>query len=163
MRSQLLLAGFCAMAMTADAAVLCVRARSRGTLGGIVHVRAACRPHEVQLAPETVGFCCRGSTTTTTTTTTVTATTGCPPVTSTTLGIQDCGAGGGCFGLCSNARACVSDSSGCSCTGPEQPCGPTAFSGGACGGTCASGLTCQLVSPLLPNGCPDSPVCACAR
>ena len=93
----------------------------------------------------------------TTTTTSVT----CPTVTSTTLGIPDCGQFGACFGLCSNARACVPDAAGhCGCTGPELPCNAVTYNG-MCGGTCPEGETCSVYSPTLPNGCPDYPRCAC--
>jgi hypothetical protein len=151
------LAALCAVAAGANAAVLCVKMRAHGAPAGVVRVREACRPWEMQLAPDTVGLCCGVSTTTT-----LTTTTSCPPVTPTTLGIPDCGTGSVCFGLCRNARGCASDGAGgCGCTGPELPCGPVTYNG-MCGGTCGPGLTCQLVSPTLPNGCPDSPVCACA-
>jgi hypothetical protein len=160
MRALGLLAAFLATAVGSEAAVLCVRLRPDGSLRGGVRVRESCPPREVQLLPEAVGFCCGAVTTTVTTTT---GTTGCAPVTTTTLGIPDCGGvAPACLGLCSNARACVDDGAGgCGCTGAELPCGPVTYLG-TCGGTCPPGLTCQLVSPILPNGCPDAPVCGCA-
>ena len=139
----------------ADASVLCVKQRKDGSLKGAAIVRSVCKPGEVQLTPDAVGFCCGASTTTTTTTTCATVTTG-------TLGIQDCGpAGGSCFGLCSNARECVPDTDGqCACIGRELTCGFVTRNE-TCGGLCPPGQTCQLHAPTLPDGCPGEPRCAC--
>jgi hypothetical protein len=151
-----------AIATDAHAAVLCARPSRQGTFDGAVKVRQACKANEVQLAPADVNFCCTPSTATSTTVTTTTSTSSCPTHTSTTLGIQDCGGGGGfCLGLCANARACVPDGDGnCGCTGAELPCGIVSYLG-ACGGTCPSGFACALFSPTLPGGCPAPPRCGC--
>src|ERR1700746_2622607 len=101
MRSVVVATVLCATIAGADAPVLCVARRSDGSLRGTVRARDACRPSEVELAPDMVGFCCGTSTTTVTTTS-------CPIITTTTLGIPDCGGPApACLGLCSNARACV--------------------------------------------------------
>lgn len=142
--------------VAAHGAVLCVRPTRSGTLNGTVRVRAACKPNEVQLSPQDVGFCCETSVTTTTTSSTM-----CPTFTTTTLGIPDCGGVGTCGGLCANARECVAGVGGaCECTGAELPCGVVSI-GGACGGTCPGGSTCDLFAPPLPNGCPGLPRCGC--
>jgi hypothetical protein len=146
------------LAAAADGAVLCAKPKRDGSFNGGVKVREACKPGELQLAPADVDFCCPTSTTVTTTTTTSL----CPPVTTSTLGVSDCGQPPTfCGGLCANARACVADTSGiCSCTGPELPCGVVTFRG-TCGGTCPTGFACGSFSPILPNGCPDVPRCGC--
>jgi len=98
-----------------------------------------------------------GSTAVTTTTTSCS----CPIYTSTTLGAPDCGGAGACFGFCGNARACVPDDSGaCGCTGDPLPCGIVS-AGGACGGECPEGGTCQYWPSPLPGPCPGPPVCGC--
>jgi hypothetical protein len=157
---SLLLAG------AADASVLCARPRKSGALEGNVKIRAACRPGEVQLAPEDVGFCCTlppSSTTTSSVTTSSTTTGACPTYTSTTLGVPDCyGAAGSCMGLCANARTCVPDAQTgvCGCTGAVRPCGSVTYNG-LCGGSCPDGQTCQLYGPPGPDGCPGEPHCVC--
>jgi hypothetical protein len=95
-------------------------------------------------------------------TTTTTTTCPCPTYTSTTLGAPDCGgSGGSCFGFCGNARACVPDEHGtCGCTGDPLPCGIVS-AGGACGGECPDGGTCQYWPSPLPGPCPGPPVCGC--
>jgi hypothetical protein len=145
-------------AATSDAAVFCAKRRDGG-FNGSVKIREACKRGETQLTPSEVGFCCSEASTTSTSTTTGT----CPTYTSTTLGIPDCGGGGGaCFGLCANARACVPDAQtqACGCTGAPLPCGVVTYYG-TCGGTCPAGEACTLYAPPLPNGCLDVPRCAC--
>jgi hypothetical protein len=103
-----------ALAESSTAAVLCTKPHKGGRLDGTVKIRDACRPGEIQLAPEDVGFCCTASSTTSTSTTT----SSCPTFTMTTLGMPDCG-DFICGGLCANARQCVPDpqSGACGCTG----------------------------------------------
>jgi hypothetical protein len=111
---------------------------------------------------------CHGSTTTcpptSTSTSTTTTSSSCSTYTTTTLGLPDCGGfGGTCFGGCANARECVPDVTGmCGCTGALRPCGVQNFAG-ACGGECPAGETCIYYSPLLPDGCPDTPRCGCVQ
>ena len=128
---------------TADAAVLCARRRSDGTVSGGVKVRAACRPMEVTLTPDAVGFCCTATTTSTTTSVTTLV---CP--TTTTLGIPSCGTSA-CGFPCLSGQACVDPGNGqCTCSGPVF-CGGTYFT---CGGACPPGQTCTGLP--VPPGCP---------
>jgi hypothetical protein len=146
----------------AVASVLCTKPRKDGTLNGSVKIRPACKPGEVVITGEEAGVCCTGSSLTSTTSTSTT-TVSCPIHTTTSLGIPDCGGGGGaCFGLCANARACIADetSGACGCTGAVQPCGIVTFNG-LCGGSCPTGTKCEIFEPPLPNGCTDVPRCAC--
>jgi hypothetical protein len=153
------------LAVAADAAVLCTKPRKSGELNGSVKVRTACRPSEIELGPEELGFCCTLPTSSTSTSSTSTSTTtgSCPVYTSTSLGIPDCfGSAASCFGLCPNAHACVPDAQtgACGCTGPIQPCGVVTYDG-VCGGSCPDGQTCQSYGPPLPNGCSGEPHCTC--
>jgi len=63
---------------TADAEVLCVRAKKNGTLSGAIKVRQQCKKREVQVDAPMLGLCCDFATTTTV----VSATTLTTPVTS---------------------------------------------------------------------------------
>lgn len=153
------------LAGAADGAVLCTKSRRSGALDGSVKVRTACRPGEVQLSPDELGFCCTQppSTTTSSTSTSSTTTGSCPTYTSTTLGVPDCfGSNGSCLGLCANARACVADAEtgACGCTGPVQPCGVVTYNG-LCGGSCPDGQTCKYYGAPGPDGCPGPPSCTC--
>lgn len=47
--------------------MLCARKRADGTFSAAVKIREACKPREVHLAPEDVGFCCDATSTTSTT------------------------------------------------------------------------------------------------
>jgi hypothetical protein len=149
MRVILLTAGLLLLAATAEASVLCARRRSDGTVSGGVKVRAACRPTEVTLTPDAVGFCCTATTTSTTTSVTTPA---CP--TTTTLGIPTCGPGS-CGFPCLSGQACIDPGNGqCTCSGPVF-CGGTFFT---CGGECPVGQTCTGLP--VPAGCP-SVGCTC--
>jgi len=147
-------------AAAAEAAVLCVKPDKRGDPSGALRVRVECKRGEVQLSPQELGLCCAPSTTTTSTTSSSSST--CPVYTSTTLGAPDCGGSGGfCAGFCPNARACVPGELGaCGCTGELVPCGIVS-AGGACGGECPEGGTCQYWPSPLPGECPGPPVCGC--
>lgn len=141
---------------TADGAVVCVKTRRDGTLGGVLRVREACKASEVEVDLAALGLCCGGQTTT------VTSTSVCPTYTTTTLGIPDCSPGFCSPYGCTNARECVMDDQGtCGCTGPLVPCRAITVSG-ECGGTCPEGLTCQTVRPVGDDGCPGPPICGCA-
>src|SRR5262245_52027817 len=137
------------MGDTAGAAVLCAKPRKDGTFNTPVKIREACKPNEVQLDAAAVSLCC----TVTTTTTSGTTATSCPPTTTTTLlplcspGLPFCGTA-----VCSNGNSCAPDpvTGECGCTGPPPSCG--AYGTQFCGGTCAAGSTCQIVS-LPPTTC----------
>jgi hypothetical protein len=144
----LTLIGFCA---SVEASVLCARPRRDGSLDSTVKVRAVCRPGEVTLTPDMVGFCCG----TATTTTTVVTTTSTPCPTATTLGAPNCQAfGDQCAGICPSGQTCSTETGTCQCTGTIL-CGVN----GQCGGVCSGGGTC-LPEPV-PPGCPPSGSCAC--
>jgi hypothetical protein len=138
MRTAVLLVLLSLTATTAHSAVLCARPRRDGTFNSTVKVREACRPHEVQLDPGEVNFCCSTTTTSTTPTTIVTPTTAVTPSssTSTALAVSTTTA--------SNPPVSLSTTSTVSCftvtTGslPQyQPCSPT-----NCVGRCATGMSC---------------------
>lgn len=131
-------------ATTADAAVLCAKRQRDGSVGGGIKVRAACKPSEVTLTPDAVGFCCSVTTTSTTTSVTMPA---CP--TTTTLGIPNCGFGA-CNFPCLSGQACTDPGNGqCTCSGPVL-CGGIYFT---CGGQCPTGQMCAQLS--VPQGCPS--------
>ena len=136
------------LAAAADAAVLCAHRRRDGSLGTTVKLRAACRPAEVTLTPEALGFCCTATTTTTTTTE------ACP--TTTTLGLPNCGGQPpSCAGLCPDSQQCGANASGqCACSGPLHCGGADHF----CGGDCPAGQSCQQLP--VPAGC-GSIGCGC--
>jgi hypothetical protein len=133
----------------ADAAVLCARQRPNAT----VRLRAACRPNEIEVTPEAVGFCCTVPPTTSSSTTVTSTTIMCP--TTTTLGVPPCEGGAGCNFPCYDGRTCTDVGGGqCACTGPVL-CGGTFHT---CGGECPAG---QLCTPfLVPPGCPITG-CSC--
>jgi hypothetical protein len=101
----------------------------------------------VTLTPDMVGFCCPSTATTTSTSL------GCP--TTTTLGVPDCqGPAPTCLGYCAGGQDCTDTGGQCTCTGPIL-CG----AGGACGGSCPAGQTCQPFP--VPSGCPLTGTCLC--
>jgi len=138
-----------------------------GTCGGECPPSESCFEIGVGCFGEPEPCRCHSSTTTcpatTSTTSTSTTTSGsCATYTTTTLAYADCGGSGGtCLGGCTNARECVADVNDvCGCTGALRPCGVYSAAS-VCAGDCPAGETCVSYSPPLPDGCPDSPRCAC--
>ncbi len=133
----------------AHAAVLCAQRGRDGTFSTTVKIREACRPAEVTLTPDAVGFCC------TVTTTTTSTSEPCP--TTTTLGVANCGGNPAsfCGGLCPDSQTCGDDGNGhCACLGPLHCGGQDNF----CGGDCPAGQSCQQLP--VPPGC-GSIGCGC--
>jgi hypothetical protein len=137
-----LAAAILVLAGRTDAAVFCAKQRPDGTFSTGVKIREVCRPNEVTLTPDAVGFCCTASTTTTTTSQ--------PCPTTTTLGAPDCGGDPAffCGGQCPDSQTCGDDGNGhCACLGPLH-CGGA---GNFCGGDCPVGQSCELLP--VPPGC----------
>jgi hypothetical protein len=144
-----------AIVTSARSAVLCAKPRKDGTFSSSVKIREVCKPSEVQLQPDALGFCC-GMTTTTSF-----ATTSSCPSTSTTTTLPRCDpADQACAfnGVCTNGHTCSTSSGQCACDGPPPECGQWGIV--ACGGTCPTGQSCALDN-IAPPSCGPVPVCHC--
>jgi hypothetical protein len=184
MRTRLpfLLTPLLLLPVTADAAVLCAKARSDGTFNATVKVREVCKARETQLTPEMVGWDCSSglpcTTTTTATTgttepqpsttetTTVTATTFCT-TTSTGFNRACGGVQTTCSGGCPGTMTCSGTPQSCGCVGTPPPCDTIDPHIGFfeapefCGyGVCPVGQSCGAIYDTT-TGCRQLVACGC--